>query len=112
MNKIKKIHGVIVITFSVINVFLANYNDFFADAAACFFVSGIAMIETVNALKPMKNFGPINTIKRYYQNRDKLDIYKKNMYVLSFILLLAGGLNFVRGLCEIIINLLSRFAES
>ena len=99
---VKTIHGVAVIAFAIVNFFLITFSESFQSAGICFLFAGIALIETARALIPLRNFGPINTLKRYYQNRDKLEEYQKNMYIISSLLLVLGVWKFIKGLWDII----------
>ena len=98
--RVKKRYYLFLIAFAVLNFSLQSFSSLFVSAGAWTVGAIICLYNWVHALEPMKNFGPINTVKSFYQRKDKLSEYQNLVRVLFFVIMIAGGVDFIKGIFD------------
>lgn len=74
----------------------------FGLSAGSFFIAIFCLFLYKNALIPMSFSGPKNTLKRYYNDRNQLHVYKKICKIALIVSSGSGILFFLKGLFDIL----------
>ncbi len=74
----------------------------FGLSAGSFFIAIFCSFLYKNALIPMSFSGPKNTLKRYYNDRNQLPVYKKICKIALIVSFGSGILYFFKGLFDIL----------